>query len=144
MADPTPAPEPRWLDSDEMSCWLTFNTVMFKLLPALDQRMQRANRITMFEYLVLAMLSESPDRSLQLKELARIANGSLSRLSHVLKRLEARDWVRRKPMPSDGRITIATLTDKGYAKLVKAAPSHVEDVRQIVFDQLTPAQVSQL
>ena len=127
-----------------MACWLSFIAVIFLLRPALDQRMQRANGITMFEYLVLAMLSESPDRSLQLKTLAKIVNGSLSRLSHVLTRLEARAWVRRSPLPGDGRITIATLTDAGFAKLESAAPSHVEDVRNLVFDQLTPDQVAQL
>jgi DNA-binding MarR family transcriptional regulator len=98
----------------------------------------------MFEYLVLAMLSEAPGRTLQLKRLASVTNGSLSRLSHVVTRLERRDWVRREPMADNGRVTMARLTDAGYAKVVASAPDHVETVRQLVFDNLDRRQVRQL
>ena len=106
--------------------------------------MQRDNGITMFEYLVMAMLSEAPGRTLQLKRLATVVNGSLSRLSHVVTRLEKRDWVRREPLPANGRITMATLTDAGFAKVVASAPSHVRTVRELVFAQLDRDQVSGL
>src|SRR3954471_2111479 len=93
MADRVP--EPRWLDDEEMSAWLALNGVILLLPAALDSQMQRDNGITMFEYLVMAMLSEAPGRTLQLKRLAGAANGSLSRLSHVVTRLEEGDWGRR-------------------------------------------------
>src|SRR5919202_252764 len=136
--------EPRWLDDEEMAAWLALNGVILLLPAALDSQMQRDNGITMFEYLVLAMLSEAPGRTLQLKRLASVVNGSLSRLSHVVTRLEKRDWVRRVPAPDNGRITMATLTDDGYAKVVASAPSHVERVREVVFDALDREQVHQL
>jgi DNA-binding MarR family transcriptional regulator len=137
-------PEPRWLDDEEMSAWLALNGVILLLPGALDSQMQRDNDITMFEYLVLAMLSEAPGRTLQLKRLARVTNGSLSRLSHVVTRLEGRGWVRREPLAANGRVTMARLTDAGYAKVVASAPSHVETVRQLVFDNLDRRQVRQL
>ena len=136
--------EPHWLDDDEMRAWLALNGVILLLPGALDSQMQRDNGITMFEYLVMAMLSEAPGRTLQLKRLAGVVNGSLSRLSHVVTRLEKRDWVRRVPAPDNGRITMATLTDDGYAKVVASAPSHVERVREVVFDALDREQVHQL
>jgi DNA-binding MarR family transcriptional regulator len=137
-------PDPRWLDDEEMSAWLALNGVILLLPAALDSQMQRDNGITMFEYLVLAMLSEAPGRTLQLKRLASVTNGSLSRLSHVVTRLERRDWVRREPMADNGRVTMARLTDAGYAKVVASAPDHVETVRQLVFDNLDRRQVRQL
>jgi DNA-binding MarR family transcriptional regulator len=137
-------PEPRWLDDEEMSAWLALNGVILLLPAALDSQMQRDNGITMFEYLVMAMLSEAPGRTLQLKRLASVTNGSLSRLSHVVTRLERRDWVRREPMADNGRVTMARLTDAGYAKVVASAPDHVETVRQLVFDNLDRRQVRQL
>ena len=143
MNDSAPAQAP-WLDDDEMDAWLGFNGVMLLLPAALDSQMQRDNGITMFEYLVMAMLSEAPRRTLQLKRLATVVNGSLSRLSHVVTRLEKRDWVRRAPLPDNGRITMATLTDDGYAKVVASAPSHVRTVRELVFGQLDRDQVCQL
>jgi DNA-binding MarR family transcriptional regulator len=137
-------PEPRWLDDEEMSAWLALNGVILLLPAALDSQMQRDNGITMFEYLVMAMLSEAPGRTLQLKRLATVVNGSLSRLSHVVTRLEKRGWVRRQPLAENARVTLATLTDAGYAKVVASAPSHVETVRQLVFDGLDRAQVREL
>src|SRR3954453_16019396 len=142
MADRVP--EPRWLDDEEMSAWLALNGVILLLPAALDSQMQRDNGITMFEYLVMAMLSEAPERTLQLKRLAGAANGSLSRLSHVVTRLEKRDWVRREPMADNGRVTMARLTDAGYGKVVASAPNQVEQVRQLVFDNLDRRQVRQL
>jgi DNA-binding MarR family transcriptional regulator len=141
MADIDEAP---WLDDDEMRAWLALNGVILLLPGTLDSQMQRANGITMFEYLVMAMLSEAPGRTLQLKHLASVVNGSLSRLSHVVTRLERRDWVRRAPAPDNGRITMATLTDAGYAKIVASAPNHVRWVRENVFDVLDREQVHQL
>ena len=136
--------EPRWLDDEEMDAWLGFNGVMLLLPAALDSQMQRDNGITMFEYLVMAMLSEAPGHTLQLKRLATVVNGSLSRLSHVVTRLEKREWVCRTPLPENGRITMATLTPAGYAKVVASAPSHVRTVRDLVFARLDRDQVRQL
>jgi DNA-binding MarR family transcriptional regulator len=79
-----------------------------------------------------------------MSELARFVDGSLSRLSQVVSRLEQRGWVRRTPDPADGRYTLAILTDGGWNKVVATAPGHVEEVRRLVFDPLTKAQHRQL
>jgi DNA-binding MarR family transcriptional regulator len=76
--------------------------------------------------------------------LAALANGSLSRLSHVVSRLDKRGWVHRAPCESDGRLTYARLTDDGRAKVVAAAPGHVGTVRSLVIDALTENQLHQL
>jgi DNA-binding MarR family transcriptional regulator len=134
----------RWLEPDELKAWMSLAGLMFKLPGALDVQLQRDSGLTHFEYLVLAGLSESPGRSRRMSDLAGFANGSLSRLSHVVKRLERRGFVVRRPAEDDGRITVATLTDAGYEFLVAAAPGHVETVREFVIDALTPEQLGQL
>jgi len=96
-----------------------------------------------FEFEVMVALSRQPDRSLQLKDLAVVANGSLSRLSHVISRLEGRGWVRRRSA-AIGRTTYAELTDEGYRKLMEAGPIHLREVRRLVFDVLTPEEVKAL
>ncbi|GAA4697451.1 MarR family winged helix-turn-helix transcriptional regulator [Phytohabitans rumicis] len=141
MDDP---PQPRWLTSEEMQTWLALAGMMIRLPAVLDAQLQRDAGISHFEYQVLAGLSEAPDRTLRMSMLAVFANGSLSRLSHVVSRLERRGWVRRDPDPSDGRFTLATLTGDGWAKVVETAPGHVEAVRSYVFDQLTRTQTHQL
>jgi len=136
--------EPRWLEPAEREAWLTLAALMFKLPAALDVQLQRDSGLSHFEYLVLAGLSEAPGRKLRMSDLAGFANGSLSRLSHVVTRLERRGWVCRRPSEEDGRITVAILTDKGFEKVVDAAPGHVAVVREFVVDALTPAQLRQL
>jgi DNA-binding MarR family transcriptional regulator len=134
----------RWLEQDELAAWMSLAALIFKLPGVLDYQLQRDSGLTHFEYLVLAGLSESPGRCRRMSDLALFANGSLSRLSHVVKRLENRGFVERRPADDDGRITVATITDAGYETLVAAAPGHVATVREYVVDALTPDQIAQL
>lgn len=136
--------QPRWLTAQEREAWLGLLGVSLLLPAALDSQLQRDSELSTFDYLVLAMLSEAPQRTIQLKHLARLTNGSLSRLSHTITRLERRGWVRRATAPNDRRATVALLTDAGYAKVVDSAPGHVEAVRRMVFDPLPPGQVEAL
>lgn len=136
--------EPRWLDSDEREVWLTLVGVMTKLPGALDAQLQRDAGLSHFEYMVLAGLSEAPERTRRMSDLAGFTESGLPRLSQVVGRLEKRGWVSRCTDPTDGRITLATLTDEGLAKIADSAPGHVEAVRKLVFDPLTRAQSRQL
>jgi DNA-binding MarR family transcriptional regulator len=138
------AGDARWLEQDELATWMSLAALMFKLPGVLDYQLQRDSGLTHFEYLVLAGLSESPGHSRRMSDLAGFANGSLSRLSHVVKRLEQRGFVERRPAEDDGRITVATMTDAGYEFLVAAAPGHVATVREYVVDVLSPEQLAQL
>ncbi len=139
-----PASEPRWLSADEREVWLTLVGVMMKLPGALDAQLQRDAGLSHFEYMVLAGLSEAPERTRRMSDLAGFTESGLPRLSQVVSRLEKRGWVRRSTDPTDGRITLATLTEEGWAKIVDIAPGHVEAVRALVFDPLTKAQSRQL
>lgn len=136
--------EPRWLDEREQHAWRRLAAVVLKLPSELDRQLQRDAHMSHFEYWVLALLSEAPDRTLQLKELAGQANASYSRLSHVVTRLEERGWVEREPCPDDRRASNAVLTDAGWEKIVASAPGHVEAVRSLVFDGLDDRDVAAL
>jgi DNA-binding MarR family transcriptional regulator len=95
-------------------------------------------------YIILAMLSEAPQRTLRMSELATIAGTSQSQLSHAASRLEESGWIARRRCEEDKRGYLATLTDEGFEVLSKAAPSHVNSVRSVLFDALTPRQVDDL
>ena len=138
------AGEPRWLDQDERAAWLSLAGVVTLLPAALDTQLQRDADLSHFEYMVLAMLSERPTRTARMSELAALANGSLSRLSHVARRLEDQGYLVRQACTEDRRATNAVLTDEGYAKVVATAPGHVTAVRRLVFDALDPEQREQL
>ena len=136
--------EPRWLDAEESQAWRALASMLVRLPAALDAQLRRDAGITHFEYQVLALLSEAPGRTLRMSALATQAEGSLPRLSQVVARLEQRGWMRRTPDPADGRYTLAILTDQGRAKVAKAAPGHVQEVRRLVLDPLTSTQTRQL
>jgi DNA-binding MarR family transcriptional regulator len=134
----------RWLTPEQLSSWLSFARVLTWLPWSIDQQLQRDSKLRMVEYQVLAMLSESPARTMRLSSLAEVTNASLSRLSHLVDRLENRGLVRREPDRTDGRFTNAILTEKGLTTLADAAPAHVEHVRSLVIDVLTPEQLRRL
>jgi DNA-binding MarR family transcriptional regulator len=136
--------EPRWLDAEERTTWLSLVSLLIKLPAALDAQLQRDSGLNHFEYNVLAGLSEVPASSLRMSVLAAHTDGSLPRLSQVIARLERRGLVRRTPDPDDGRYTLAVLTDAGLDAVAAAAPGHVETVRALVFDPLTKAKSQQL
>ncbi|MGY1697470.1 MarR family winged helix-turn-helix transcriptional regulator [Geodermatophilus sp. SYSU D00814] len=136
--------EPRWLSADEMTAWVRLVAVVELLPGVLDGQLRRDAGLTHFDYFVLAMLSEAPRRTLRMTELATRTNATLPRLSHVVRRLEDRGLVERRPCPSDGRATNARLTDDGWATVRATAPGHVATVREHVLDALTPEQVDQL
>jgi DNA-binding MarR family transcriptional regulator len=134
----------RWLNDEEQAAWLRLAGVMFKLGPALDSQLQRDSDLTHFDYLCLAMLSETEARTLRMSQLALRTNASLSRLSHVIKKLEDRGWVARTPCAESRRVTMVSLTEAGWQVLVMAAPGHVETVRALVFDDLDAEDVRSL
>ncbi len=134
----------RWLDDDEMAAWIRLAAVLELLPGVLDSQLRRDADLTHFEYFVLAMLSEAPERTLRMSALAARTNATLPRLSHVISRLEERGLVERFPCPGDGRATNARLTEPGWDKVVATAPGHVENVRSNVIDVLTREQVHEL
>lgn len=133
-----------WLSEEQQRAWRAVVKLCTKLPATLDGDLQRNAGLTMYEYEVLSLLSESDDRTLQMSDIAAGTNSSLSRLSHVTSRLEKRGWVVRQACPGDGRATQAVLTQSGLAKVVDAAPGHVRAVREVVIDALTPGQLRQL
>ncbi|MDX8048547.1 MarR family winged helix-turn-helix transcriptional regulator [Lentzea sp. BCCO 10_0798] len=138
------SPEPRWLTGPEQEAWLPLAILMSKIPVALDKQLQTDAGISHFEYTVLTQLSSRPNRTLRMSALAELTGGSLSRLSHLVKRMERHGWMRREPCPDDGRYTNAILTDEGLAKVASAAPGHVEAVRNLVLDALSPADLRHL
>ena len=134
----------RWLTDEERVAWVRLAALVELLPGVLDTQLRRDADLSHFEYFVLAMLSEAPDRTLRMTSLAARTNATLPRLSHVVRRLEDRGLIRRFPCPEDGRATNAQLTEAGWSTVVAAAPGHVANVRRQVIDALNADQVTQL
>jgi DNA-binding MarR family transcriptional regulator len=135
----------RWLSAEQLHEWQSLVTLLMTLPAAMDGQLRRDAGVNLFEYHVLAALSDAPDRTLVLSDLAGLAQGSLSRLSHAVTRLERAGWVVRRSCGNGGsRRTEALLTDAGWAKLEEIAPGHVGQARRLVVDALSPQQLTAL
>lgn len=146
LVNPTPPgarPEP-WLDDDQQQAWRHVVGLFMTLPSAMDSDLQRNAGLTMYEYQVLAALSEAPDRTLKMSDLAYQANSSLSRLSHLISRLEKRGWVTKRPCENDRRASTVVLTAAGEEKIRGAAPGHARLVQELVIEPLGPVQLQQL
>ena len=133
-----------WLTPSELASWLSVVRLITRLPWAIDGQLQRDADLSMIEYMAMAMLSEAPEWTMRMSELAERTSSSLSRLSHLVKRLESRGYVRREPDPADGRFTNAILLPPGMAKMESAAASHVAYVRRLVIDNLSPERLRRL
>jgi len=132
---------PRWLSDSEQETWRAFLRASRLLEVALDAQMQQEQQMPTAHYLILAMLSEADGRQLRMRDLAASTQSSRSRLTHAVDRLEQRGLVERHSCPDDRRGQVAVLTVAGWRVVAKAAPLHVDRVRQVVFDVLSPDEV---
>jgi DNA-binding MarR family transcriptional regulator len=133
--------DPRWLSKDQEAAWRVLLALTVQLPWALECQLQRDAQLSVVEYHALAMLSDQPDHTLRMSDLAVLTHASLSRLSHLIKRLETRGLVRREPDPEDGRYTLAILTPSGHQHLKRSAPGHVANVRELVIDTVSPEEL---
>jgi len=139
-----PEEDAPWLSADQLRSWLALTALLETLPAAVDAQLKRDAGINRYEYLVMARLSEEPERTLPMRDLALVAAGSLSRLSHAVDRLERQGWVERRPRTCTPRHTEVVLTDAGLATIVRIAPGHVREARRLVIDNLTDEQTAQL
>ncbi|MDH6108638.1 DNA-binding MarR family transcriptional regulator [Kitasatospora sp. MAP12-15] len=149
MTTPDPSPQADehadlWLTPAELASWMSVVRLITRLPWAIDAQLVRDADLSMVEYMTLAMLSEAPQRTLRMSVLAEHTSSSLSRLSHLVKRLERRGYVRREPDAVDGRFTNAILLPAGMSKLESAAPGHVAYVRHLVVDNLSGERLRRL
>lgn len=133
-------PEPRWLSDEEQQMWRASLGVLNLLPLYLERDLQQLHGLTVHDYEILVRLSEAPERRIRLTELAGLSHQSKSRLSHQMTRMENAGLVVRESCAADRRGQWAVLTDKGWDRLVKAAPDHVESVRRHYIDLFTNEQ----
>ncbi len=136
--------ETEWLTDDEREAWLSLVALMFKMPGIVERQLIEDEGLSLAEYLVLAMLSEAPDRSHRMSDLAAATYTGQSRLSRIVARLERHGFVRRSANEQDRRVVVATLTEEGWQKIRQGAPRHVAHVREIIFDRLSSGQVDQI
>ncbi len=134
----------RWLTDDEQRTWRAFGLASRLLTDRLERDLLAGAGMPVTYYELLVLLSEAPERTLRMSELAHWTHSKPSRISHAVNKLEQAGWVRREHYAGDRRGWLAVLTDEGLAALETAAPLHVESVRAHLIDLLPPEQLRRL
>lgn len=134
---------PRWLTEPEQDAWRDFLNTAKIVLAELERGTQQ-HGLSGTDYGVLVCLSEAPQRRLRMSELSQATLLEKSRLSHQITRMERAGLVRRESCPGDRRGQFAVLTDEGWDTIARVAPHHVELVRSIFVDRLTPDQLAKV
>lgn len=139
-----PGGDPQWLDTAEMRAWRAYVDGGQRLMGVLNKDLQEGHDLSMAEYRILVMLSESIDGSIRMSDLADGVLSSRSRLTHQIRRMEVQDMVTRSTCVDDGRGVLAVITEEGRRRLAEAAPTHVLSVRRHLVDLLTPRELDVL
>ena len=127
-----------WLTDEQQQIWRDYLALTSRLHTAMHRQLQQDCELSLSDYDVLVALSEHGP--MRINELGELIGWEQSRLSHQLRRMRGRGLVERESDGDDRRGASVTLTDAGIAALHTAAPGHVDLVRSVVFDGLTPAE----
>lgn len=130
----------KWLTPAEMAAWRTYIETSGDLLRAIEKDLAPFG-LDRGDYQLLAMLSEAPEQRLRMCDLAdslRLTRSGLTRrMDGVLKK----KLVTRVQSEEDGRAAYASLTPKGLELLKQVAPEHLESVRRLMIDLLSPSEI---
>ena len=134
----------RWLTEEEQRAWRGLLRMTSQLNARANRLLQEEYGISLADYEVLVALSEAPEGRLRVFEVADALAWEQSRVSHQLARMARRGLLTREGCATDARGAFAVLTTVGRGAIERAAPAHVEQMRQLVFDELSHEQVSAL
>jgi len=133
-----------FLDDDDIRAWYAFMKVQLRLRYEMNRQLRDDNGISLADYDVLVALTSEPTGTMTISDLAIRIGGERSRVSHQARRMATKDLVTLLPNPDDRRATDVTLTDDGRDLLARASPGHIDFVRSVFFDALTPQQGGQI
>ena len=134
----------RWLTAEEERVWRRWITLNAQLSATLQRELQHDAGLSAPDYEVLVHLTDSPAGRVRVTDLARLLQWERSRVSHHVTRMESRRLVQRVECAEDGRGAFVVITAQGRAAIERAAPGHVNTVRRLVFDVLSPEEIDVL
>ena len=133
--------EGRWLDDREQRAWRGLLAMHADLSQYVERQLRVRNGLSKADYEVLVLLSEAPPARLRAFEIGEALRWEKSRLSQHLTRMEGRGLIRRQRCPTDQRGHYVVLTARGREVIEAAAGPHVADVRALLIDHASPAQL---
>lgn len=133
-----------WLTDEQQKHWRAWLSASTLLADRLNRDLLAECGLTLADYEILVRLSDTPTRTIRMSDLAELTLSSRSRLTHQIDRMEQAGLVERKACTEDKRGQNCAMTDKGWATLVAAAPSHVTSVQAHLVSLLSDSEFAAL
>ena len=130
-----------WLSEQEERAWRALQFMHMRLDGALARQLAADSGLSYPDYVVLVALTDRSQGRMRLFELADVLGWEKSRLSHHISRMADRGLVTKERCDSDRRGAYVVITRRGRKEIEAAAPGHVDAVRRLFVDRLTPAQL---
>ena len=131
------------LTTAELRAWTRFLDASRLIEDVLATHVSREHDMNHGEYEVLVRLDGARGR-MRMAQLASQVVATPSRLTYTVDRLEARGWVMRRSLVSDGRGVVAELTPEGRAALAEAAVGHAALIRRYLLSHLDASETAAL
>jgi DNA-binding MarR family transcriptional regulator len=131
----------RWLTPEEQRAWRGFVRLHERLGGRLASLLQTESNVSAADFAVLVHLTDVPEGRQRFLDLAHSLEWEKSRMSHHIARMAKRGMVTRQECPEDGRGAFVVITETGREAIEAAAPRHVETVRALFLDHVTPAEL---
>lgn len=136
--------EIRWLDEKEERAWRALQFMHLRLDGELARQLASDSELSYADYVVLVALTDRPDGRMRVFEIAETLGWEKSRVSHQVSRMTERGLVTKKKCGTDRRGAYVVITRRGRRELEAAAPGHLQAVRRLFIDRLTPDQLTSI
>ncbi|MGH2512579.1 MAG: MarR family winged helix-turn-helix transcriptional regulator [Candidatus Limnocylindrales bacterium] len=127
-----------------LETWRAFLMAHALLTRRLDEDLRSAEGLTLGEYSALLQVAEAPGHSLRMNQLADGIFLSRSGVTRLIDRLEADGLIERSSCTSDGRGSLAVLTDAGLVRLRAASGTHLRGIDQYFLAVIAGSDLEQL
>lgn len=135
-------PEP--MSAQQLATWRRLLDTTAALSRALSVELLAESGLSSGDYQVLLALIDAPEGRLRSSLLADQIDWERSRLSHHLRRMQARRLIDREADPDDNRATDVVLTREGRECFLAASRAHTGTVKRYFADALTDEQFDSL
>ncbi|HEY4384891.1 MAG TPA: MarR family transcriptional regulator [Ktedonobacteraceae bacterium] len=132
------------LSDSQAAAWASYQRMRVRLTERLNRELARKTGLSEADFEILTALTESPDEPVRALALRCGLEWEKSRLSHQLRRMEARGLITREECAEDNRGSIIRVTDAGRKLAAEARPHYEQAVRRYVTNVLTTEQMEAL
>lgn len=132
------------LSESQKTAWSNYQRLRLRLSERLNRELSENTGLSEADFEILMALAQSPDESVRALALRCGLEWEKSRLSHQLKRMEARGLVIREDCAEDNRGSVIRVTELGRKLAAEAQRCYEQAVRRYVTDVLTADQLEAL